>query len=429
MFVFWTTIALLACAATLAVIWPLLRPPARVSDSADDGRGDDEARRLAVYRDRRREIESERDAGRLDAVEAERTLDELAAEAAAQFGQSSAVAAPDRAAPARRPPLAAVIAVALFIPAGAALVYDRIGTPDAVGLDEHELRGEFSPGKLDDAIARLTARTAANPADGEGWAMLAEAQRMKGDLPAAARAYERANAVLPSPSARLLADHADVLVALAGGEFMPEALALLDRALAADPRDVKTLAMLGAARYRQGRLAEALALLRQLREVLPADSGQADAMAPVIARLEAELGQGAGAQDAGKPGAQAAGAAPAASASGRVIAGRIEIDPALAARLPPGTTLFIAARPAEGPRMPLAVRRLAPERFPVDFELGDGDLMTPGAAAWTQGAVVVEARLSRSGQALRASGDLYGTSRTVSGAARDLAIRIDQVVP
>jgi cytochrome c-type biogenesis protein CcmH len=322
-----------------------------------------------------------------------------------------------------------VIAVALFIPAGAALVYDRIGTPDAVGLDEHELRGEFSPGKLDDAIARLTARTAANPADGEGWAMLAEAQRMKGDLPAAARAYERANAVLPSPSARLLADHADVLVALAGGEFMPEALALLDRALAADPRDVKTLAMLGAARYRQGRLAEALALLRQLREVLPADSGQADAMAPVIARLEAELGQGAGAQDAGKPGAQAAGAAPAASASGRVIAGRIEIDPALAARLPPGTTLFIAARPAEGPRMPLAVRRLAPERFPVDFELGDGDLMTPGAAAWTQGAVVVEARLSRSGQALRASGDLYGTSRTVSGAARDLTIRIDQVVP
>lgn len=79
--------------------------------------------------------------------------------------------------------------------------------------------------------------------------------------------------------------------------------------------------------------------------------------------------------------------------------------------------------------MPLAVRRLAPDRFPVDFELGDGDLMTPGAAAWAQGAVVVEARLSRSGQAMRASGDLYGTSRSVNGAARDLAIRIDQVVP
>ena len=79
--------------------------------------------------------------------------------------------------------------------------------------------------------------------------------------------------------------------------------------------------------------------------------------------------------------------------------------------------------------MPLAVRRLAPDRFPVAFELGDGDLMTPGAAAWTDGEVVVEARLSRSGQAMRASGDLYGVSRGIRGGARDLSIRIDQVVP
>jgi cytochrome c-type biogenesis protein CcmH len=409
MFVFWTTIALLACAATLAVVWPLVRAP-RDAGPGPDAVPDDEARRLAVYRDRRAEIEAEREAGRLDADEAAKALDELAAEAAAQFAGKAPGAVPP-AARAARLPLPAVLAVALFIPALAALVYDRTGAPAAVSLDEHELRGELSPARLDDAIARLRARTAAAPADGEGWAMLAEAQRLKGDLAAAAQAYAQAGAHLQPSSARVFADHADVLVALAGGEFVAEAMTLLERALAIDPRDPKTLAMMGAARYRAGRPAEALAMLRQLTDVLPAGSEQAAAMAPVIARLESEIAAGAETPVATR------------------LAGRIAIDPALADRLPGGTTLFIVARPAEGSRMPLAVRRLAPERFPIDFSLGDGDAMTAGSPAWTAGPIVVEARLSRSGQAARASGDLFGTSPTVRSGARDIVIRIDQVVP
>jgi cytochrome c-type biogenesis protein CcmH len=455
MFVFWTTIALLACAATLAVVWPLVRAP-RDAGPGPDAVPDDEARRLAVYRDRRAEIEAEREAGRLDADEAAKALDELAAEAAAQFAGKAPGAVPP-AARAARLPVPAVLAVALFIPALAALVYDRTGAPAAVSLDEHELRGELSPARLDDAIARLRARTAAAPADGEGWAMLAEAQRLKGDLAAAAQAYAQAGAHLQPPAARVFADHADVLVALAGGEFVAEAMTLLERALAIDPRDPKTLAMMGAARYRAGRPAEALAMLRQLTEVLPAGSEQAAAMAPVIARLEGEIAAGAGGTAGTGSGAGAGGAAgagggagtssaanpptaPAPAAPGAStapaetpvatrLAGRIAIDPALADRLPAGTTLFIVARPADGSRMPLAVRRLAPERFPIDFSLGDGDAMTAGSPAWTAGPIVVEARLSRSGQAARASGDLFGTGPTVRSGARDIVIRIDQVVP
>lgn len=432
MLVFWTTIALLASAATLAVVWPLVRAPKRPDAAVGP---DDEARRLAVYRDRRREIEAEREAGRLSADEAARALDELAAEAAAQFGERGEHPA-DAAGGARsaaRLPLPAVLAVALFIPALAALVYDRTGAPAAVGLDAHELRGELSPAKLDDAIARLRARTAASATDGEGWAMLAEALRLKGDLPQAAQAYAQAGQHLTPPAARVFADHADVLVALAGGEFVAEAMTLLERAYRLDPRDPKTLAMLGAARYRVGRPVEALALLRELTAVLPAGSEQAAAMAPVIERLESEIAAAGGpAPSAGKSGTSAGptpGAAPLAAAGPARLAGRISVDPALAERLPAGTTLFIVARPADGSRMPLAVRRLAPARLPLDFELGDGDAMTAGAPAWTDGPIVVEARLSRSGQAARATGDLYGLSPTVRSGARDIAIRIDQVAP
>ncbi|MEI8302889.1 MAG: c-type cytochrome biogenesis protein CcmI [Burkholderiales bacterium] len=426
---FWTVLALLACLATASLVWPMLRAaPAR--PAADD----DEARRLAVYRDRRREIEADRAAGRLTEAEAAQALDELASEADRQFAEPTAATA------SARVPVALVVGAALFVPLLAAVIYDRTGAPGAVAMDEHELRGEPSPARIAQAIPSLEARTRDKPDDAEAWAMLAEARRLQGDLPAAATAFAQANRLLKPPSARLLADHADVLVAISGGDFGPEPLALLERALATDPNDTKALAMMGAARYRAGRTADALALLTRLRDSLPPESSQVAAIAPVIERLQAELGQAPAAAPArpGASGANPAGAAPGPAAGGSgatqdaaapVVAGRIEIGPALAARVPAGATLFISARAPDGPRMPLAARRLAAAGFPLAFELTEADAMGGTPRAWAAGPVVIEARISRSGQALRESGDLFGVSPPVKAGDRALLIRIDQVVP
>jgi cytochrome c-type biogenesis protein CcmH len=423
---FWTVLAVLACLATASLVWPLLRAAPARSPTDDDA-----ARRLAIYRDRRREIEADQAAGRLTDAEAARALDELAAEAEQQFS------APAASTTSSRVPVALVVGAALFVPLLAAVIYDRTGAPGAVAMDEHELRGEPSPARIAQAIPSLEARTRDKPDDAEAWAMLAEARRIQGDLPAAATAFAQANRLLKPPSARLLADHADVLVAIAGGEFGPEPLALLERALATDPNDTKALAMMGAARYRAGRTADALALLTRLRDSLPPESSQVAAIAPVIERLREELGQPAtGAGAAGKaspttpaPAPPTGGSAPTASTTAAVVAGRVEIAPALAARLPAGATLFISARTPEGPRMPLAARRLTPGAFPLAFELTQADAMGGTPRAWATGPVVIEARLSRSGQALRESGDLFGVSAPVTAGERSLVIRIDQVVP
>ena len=79
--------------------------------------------------------------------------------------------------------------------------------------------------------------------------------------------------------------------------------------------------------------------------------------------------------------------------------------------------------------MPLAARRLTPGAFPLAFELTQADAMGGTPRAWATGPVVIEARLSRSGQALRESGDLFGVSAPVTAGERSLVIRIDQVVP
>ncbi|MDL1907751.1 c-type cytochrome biogenesis protein CcmI, partial [Betaproteobacteria bacterium PRO1] len=69
----WVSIAVATLVATAAIVWPLLssRPPVQ-ADARDEDR-----RRLAVFRDRRNEIERERAAGRLSDADAEQAQADL----------------------------------------------------------------------------------------------------------------------------------------------------------------------------------------------------------------------------------------------------------------------------------------------------------------------------------------------------------------
>jgi cytochrome c-type biogenesis protein CcmH len=54
--------------------------------------------------------------------------------------------------------------------------------------------------------------------------------------------------------------------------------------------------------------------------------------------------------------------------------------------------------------------------------------MTPAARLSGANAVIVEARISKSGSATPAPGDLQGKSATVKPGARDVSIAIDDIV-
>ena len=87
------------------------------------------------------------------------------------------------------------------------------------------------------------------------------------------------------------------------------------------------------------------------------------------------------------------------------------------------------ARAENGPRMPLAVVRTTAAALPLKFSLDDSMAMAPTARLSSAAAVRIEARISRSGNALPQSGDLVGTSDVVKPDARDVKIVIDKVVP
>lgn len=438
---FWVLTGLLTCIATALVVWPLVSR--RHAAPAD--RSDEEARRLAVYRDRRRELQADRESGRLTAEEAERALDELVAEAARQFPDAdAALQAPDPSKARRHPALATAALAALAVPLVALGVYSAIGTPAIVGQDASA--PEVGQARIAQAIQELEARVRTKPDDAEGWTLLAEALRMQNEPARAAQAYSKAVALLP-PDARLLADYAETLAMVHNGEFAGKPMDLLDQALRIDPRDTKALSLMAAARYRSGNVAEALRLLRVLIAEIPAGAPEYAQMKDVIAQLEGELaGGGGGAAGAGGAAPRPAGPAqgpvtgapdgaaqgaqrPAAPAGAAVVSGVVTIDDALRAGLAPGATLFIVARDPDGPRTPLAVRRTPVGNWPVRFELGDADAMDPSRPISTARSLVIEARVSASGQAMRQSGEPIGASAPVAPGGRDVTIRIDRQVP
>jgi hypothetical protein len=104
-----------------------------------------------------------------------------------------------------------------------------------------------------------------------------------------------------------------------------------------------------------------------------------------------------------------------ASPDGRAaISGTVEITAKLARQAKSGATLFIYAKQPNAPGPPLAVLRLRAEHWPVSFTLNDGNAMVPGRNLSNANNVQIEARISKSGDALPQTGDLVGSVTSVN---------------
>jgi cytochrome c-type biogenesis protein CcmH len=94
-----------------------------------------------------------------------------------------------------------------------------------------------------------------------------------------------------------------------------------------------------------------------------------------------------------------------------------------------GDTLFVFARAAEGPRMPLAIVKRSGADLPLSFTLDDSMAMAPEFKLSSFARVVVGARLSKTGNAMPQSGDLEGLSAPLAGRSNGIEIVIDTVRP
>lgn len=111
------------------------------------------------------------------------------------------------------------------------------------------------------------------------------------------------------------------------------------------------------------------------------------------------------------------------------ISGKVSLAPKVAAKASPTDTVLIFARAAEGPRMPLAILQTQVKDLPMEFTLTDSMAMMHSMSLSNFDKVRVVARVSKSGSAMPASGDLEGTSKVVKPGSTGVQVVVDAVLP
>jgi cytochrome c-type biogenesis protein CcmH len=114
--------------------------------------------------------------------------------------------------------------------------------------------------------------------------------------------------------------------------------------------------------------------------------------------------------------------------SARIVV-KVSLDPKLKAKVLPSDTLFVFAKAAEGPPMPLAIARLSAAQLPASVTLSDAMSMMPNMTLSRFPQVILGARISKSGNAVAQSGDFQTLSAAVSNSPTEpVRLTIDQRV-
>jgi cytochrome c-type biogenesis protein CcmH len=394
--------------------------------------------RLAVFKDRKREIEADRDAGRISSEDANQAIDDLSIqlEREAQDLVSSSKA-PSAASNLDTRTTGTTVSwpwTAGLLGLGCAVslaAYTYLGAPE---LTEPSFRAAFEKAQSAETAAPAKAPTADElaqtienfkklavdkPNDPSVWGSLGRAYRMANKPSESAQAYAQAKALgLNSPD--FLVDYAEAIAFSKQGDFSGLPVELLTKALEQNPDLPKGIALMGAAQFRLGNFVEAKKYLQKTLAALPPGSEQAKAVQGAIDQISTAAAP-SGEKNAGP-----------------TIRAKVSMSPEILEKIK-GTdlsqaSLFVALRSPLQP-MPIAAKKIDWAGVAVQLQKGESievvldssNLLARGAFDEKQELIAV-ARLSPKGNATKAGGDVTGTSTAFKlEANQSIVVRIDQV--
>lgn len=418
MILFWTICAALLLAAALFVVLPLWRKTAFNNDVLRD------AANLGILRDQSVEIENDLRNGLLtqEAYEqGKRELQVRLVEEVKSTGQS--VGAP------RNPTKVLAIILTVLLPALSVPLYLTIGNTDALTPQEPIVTDADGIIRSDASLQQLEKKLKRLPKNPNDWWTLAQSYTELKRYADAVRAYEKLTELAPG-EAQLWANYADVY-AMAHGQSLQnaEVTKLLNKALELDPGNGTALALSGSAAMEREDYVAAISSWQKLVEQVAPGSQEAQMFQNGILQAREKLAaQPGGKEKLAKLSIKKLPEKSVAS-SASAVTGKVSLSPALAAKVSPTDVVFILARAAQGPKMPLAVLRKQVKDLPMSFTLDDSMAMQPQLKLSGFDQVVIVARVSKSGSPMAQSGDLQGLTGNIKPGTGGLNIVIDTVMP
>ena len=418
MTLFWIICAALLIVAILFVALPLWRGSTKSNSVVRD------AANLEILRDQITEMDADLKNGLLTAELHEQGKRELQSRVLEEVGGEQV--ATSATVPGRSKTLAMVLSV--LLPLAAVGLYMKIGNPNAFAPQSaHGAMSDMGTPRTAAAISSLEQKVKENPSDGESLLLLARAYMEAERYTESTIVFDKLTQSI-GDEAWIWADYADAQAMAQGQTLRGKPTELINKALAIDSNQAKALALAGSAAMERGDFPAAIQYWQKLRMQLPSESEDAKMIDSGLAEARQMLAHVKGAkapmlEQINQPAATAS-----ALAGKERITGKVTLSDALKGKVSPDDTVFVLARAAEGPKMPLAILRKQVRDLPLMFELDDSMAMSPQMKLSAFDKVVGVARISKAGVAMPQAGDAQGMSTPLRPGTKNVIVKIDQMV-
>lgn len=311
----------------------------------------------------------------------------------------------------------------LFVPVAAILVYQSLGAYQdwqiAQKIEQLKtIKSEIQFTQHSDLLFEaIEERLQAKPDHIDYRVLLASFAMGKQDYQRAAIHYGMLAELLPK-DATAQAFHAQSLYLRNGRKIDAEVASAMDRTLALDSHNNTILGLQGIDAYENGDYISAIEAWGKLLAVLDQNSQQGQMIAAGIAEAKKHL------TDEQQQAISVS--------NDKALEQGITVDVSLAENLPSldeDLMVFVYAKASNGPKLPLAVKRITVKELPIKIVLSDALSMTPQFKLSGFDNVVIGARVSVSGDPIAQQGDWFTQTENIKWRDhKQMTLVIDQKV-
>ncbi|MDK9684286.1 c-type cytochrome biogenesis protein CcmI [Pseudoalteromonas shioyasakiensis] len=297
--------------------------------------------------------------------------------------------------------------------------YDAMANLKSYGERAVMQDGEpLTPNELQAFALALRTKLDQRGDDEVAWMLLGRVAMSLNEFDMAMQSFDKVLKMNPD-NKQVLISYSQVLLMEGSDANMSRAATMLSRVLKAEPTNIDAISLLALIAYERKDWLQA----KTAFEVLLASMQQNDPRYSMIAERIAEI-------DAHLNNEQQVTNTKLAEASNSEISITVDLDSALADSQPQNGTLFVFAKAASGPQMPLAVVKMTEYSFPLTVTLSDSNAMVEGLNLSSVDKIILTARLSKDATVVTSSGELEGKSDVLERAnVKEYSLLINELIP
>ena len=278
----------------------------------------------------------------------------------------------------------------------------------------------LTPNELQQFALGLRTKLSTNGDDQVAWMLLGRVAMSLNDLSMATQAFEKSLKINPDNVNVMLA-YSQALLVDGSEQSINKAAKKLSKILQKNPTNMDAISLLALIAYERKDWLEAKAAF----ELLLSSMEKADPRYVMIKQRIDELNQrlNVNVEDSINKNSQTMALQP------RQLTVKLSLSDDLVNNVPEGATLFVFAKAAQGPQMPLAVVKLTYVDLPTTVLLSKENAMMPSLTMEQFDQVIVTARISKDDKVDVQVGELQGQSTVVDlNAETELSLMINQLI-